>query len=306
MLMKMDKTGKMIWASNAQYVSGVNFSGGVAIRNSGEVILTGKTGRLTKWRTLGFEDSIVTPDAVYRPFLARFNTQTGKLLGLTDILTQGDNATPYDIIRDGRNNIYIAGELRSKMVVDGKALSSAGGTKDFFVAKYGHSNCNCTNIPEPKFTFTISNHFDYSFTYTGTPGTMEWDFGDGVTSAQTNVNHTYTSPNEFIACVKVTNACGDNIYCAKIDTRWPDNVQTIGEGSSIKIYPNPANDVLHIDGLAPGSKIELYDMVGRKAHMIITAKENEVVNMSYLPSGNYIIQITDNEGQRIVGKVTKR
>ena len=76
--------------------------------------------------------------------------------------------------------------------------------------------------------------------------------------------------------------------------------------AGVKIYPNPANDVLYIDGLKSGSRIELYDIVGRKAHMIITASKNEAINISYLSPGNYIIHITNPDGQRMQGKVVKR
>src|SRR5690606_12152975 len=194
-------------------------------------------------------------------------------------------------IPDSRNSVYISGELGSKLTVNGTTLSSVGGTKDFFVAKYGYADCNCTNIPEPKFTQTVANHFDYTFNYTGTAATtMEWDFGDGNTSTQTSPTHTYTTVGDFIACVKVTNSCGDNIYCTKISTKWPIAVSNIGEGSNIKIYPNPANDVLYVEGVEPGNRIELYDILGRKAHEIITAKEKEEINITYLPAGNYIIQ----------------
>src|SRR5690606_12952510 len=167
-------------------------------------------------------------------------------------------------IPDSRNSVYISGELGSKLTVNGTTLSSVGGTKDFFVAKYGYADCNCTNIPEPKFTQAVANHFNYTFNYTGSAATTyEWDFGDGSTSTQTNPIHTYTTVGDFIACVKVTNSCGDNIYCAKISTQWPQSVTGI-ENNNIKIYPNPANNELHVDGVAPGSRIELYDIVGRK------------------------------------------
>lgn len=305
MLMKMDKDGKMIWATNTQEVSAAIFSRGITLRNSGEVVLTGSNVGTTKWETFGHKDSISTAAAVYHPFLARFNTQTGKLLGMEQLAATG-NTSQYDIVADGRNNIYIGGEIKGSLTVNGKMLSYVGGTKDFFVAKYGHNNCNCTNIPEPEFTFTKNSHFDYSFTYTGTPGTMEWDLGDGTTSTQTNVNHVYTSPSEFVACVKVTNTCGDNIYCAKIDTRWPDNVSRINANDNIKIYPNPANDVLTIEGQQAGTQIELFDIIGRNVYRSVSKTVRETINISHLPQGNYIIQLTGTDGQRMTGKVVKR
>src|SRR5690606_16737141 len=101
MLMKMDKDGNLLWASNANFTSAVIFSYGIALRNSGEVILTGANVGLTKWDTYGYIDSITTPDATYRPFIARFNTHTGKLLDLEDLVATGNNSYPADIVSDG-------------------------------------------------------------------------------------------------------------------------------------------------------------------------------------------------------------
>ena len=85
-----------------------------------------------------------------------------------------------------------------------------------------------------------------------------------------------------------------------------NSVVVISELSNVKIYPNPVSDVLHIDGLEPGSRIELYDIVGHKVHMITTAGEKEVININDLPQGNYFVEITLADGARVIGKVLKK
>ncbi|MEB2778122.1 T9SS type A sorting domain-containing protein [Algoriphagus sp. D3-2-R+10] len=75
---------------------------------------------------------------------------------------------------------------------------------------------------------------------------------------------------------------------------------------NIKIYPNPANDVLFVNGLVTDTKIELLDMVGRKVYSGVSNNERENINISNLSTGNYIIQLTSNDGQRMTGKVVKR
>jgi hypothetical protein len=305
MIMKMDKRGNMLWASDAWYTTAAIGPKAIALRNSGEVVLTGHTVGTTKWKTGIFEDSVKTPDAVYRPFIARFNTQTGKLLGMDDIVTEGNNGYPEDLISDGRNNIYIGGKFGGRIIVNGKRMASVGGHKDFYVAKYGHSNCNCRTFPEPSFDTVKAGNFSYKFTYTGTKGTVEWDFGDGTTSTLLNPTHTYTWLDDFYACVTVTDSCGDNIYCTKISTKWPQNIINISGGKPVHIYPNPVGNLLHIKGLVADTKIEIYDIVGKLLDQAVAYTDNTTINVGYLAEGNYVIRLNFPDGMVRLEKFTK-
>lgn len=60
----------------------------------------------------------------------------------------------------------------------------------------------------------------------------------------------------------------------------------------ISIYPNPAKDVVFVKSEKQITKIELYDFSGKKLKES-TSKE---INISSLPRGNYLINITDKEG----------
>ena len=60
----------------------------------------------------------------------------------------------------------------------------------------------------------------------------------------------------------------------------------------IYIYPNPAKDVVFVKSEKQITKIELYDYSGKKLKES-TSKE---MNISSLPRGNYLIKITDKEG----------
>ncbi len=60
----------------------------------------------------------------------------------------------------------------------------------------------------------------------------------------------------------------------------------------ISIYPNPAKDVVFVKSEKQITKIELYDFSGKKLKEY-TSKE---INISSLKRGNYLIKITDKEG----------
>lgn len=61
---------------------------------------------------------------------------------------------------------------------------------------------------------------------------------------------------------------------------------------SIKIYPNPASDVIHIDGLENGShQLFVYDMLGKVVASAMVSDNVTDVNISHLPEGIYIVKI---------------
>jgi hypothetical protein len=57
----------------------------------------------------------------------------------------------------------------------------------------------------------------------------------------------------------------------------------------ILIYPNPATDVLNIEGLSKGSTVEIYDASGKR--WISTSKSQ--IDVSHLSMGSYVIRINN-------------
>ena len=60
----------------------------------------------------------------------------------------------------------------------------------------------------------------------------------------------------------------------------------------VKIYPNPANDQLFIDGIAEKSLIEIYALNGSLMQQIQLAQSN-YININELPTATYVIKITN-------------
>jgi PKD repeat protein len=71
-------------------------------------------------------------------------------------------------------------------------------------------------------------------TSTGSPATWAWDFGDGSTSTSQSPTHTYNSPGDFTATLKVTNAAGSDTETTTVevegvvDTPRPDTSPPTG------------------------------------------------------------------------------
>ncbi len=72
-----------------------------------------------------------------------------------------------------------------------------------------------------------------------------------------------------------------------------------------RIYPNPANDILHIDidGVANYRLLSIVGSVLRQGRLYNGPNK---VSMQSLPSGIYMLEITDNYGQKMITKIIKQ
>lgn len=288
---KMDTDGKPVWA-HAALAEGEGWGRGLALRNSGEVDLIAEASYL-RWP--GSTDS-VDYDFV-RPALTRFNTHTGKVLGIDAVFAKTywpsltfAAAQPTAIIAAGSNSVYIGGGFVDTLTIGSKIMISTGGADDFFFTRYGYDHCDCDTLPDPSFTaYSIGNA--YQFTYTGLHPfqSILWDFGDGATSTQTNPSHTFPPMGKFDVTVMVTNDCGDITLGAAIVTVGVKEVET----TQVNIYPNPATDKLTIESAAPNSTVHIFDIAGR-LHQTATIRNNgtNTISIANLPAGQYLLKLS--------------
>lgn len=78
------------------------------------------------------------------------------------------------------------------------------------------------------------------------------------------------------------------------------------DGYSINVYPNPAvNSISTISGLVGTNDIMVINMVGQSVKSFKTSQETAELDLSGLPSGNYIIKITGDNKQTRMVKIMK-
>lgn len=84
------------------------------------------------------------------------------------------------------------------------------------------------------------------------------------------------------------------------EDRWGTLSTTDFEITNIKIYPNPANNLLHIDlNTQAETAIEIYSLLGQRV-MSITTSHSETLNIQDLNSGVYILKLT--QGTKTISK----
>ena len=76
----------------------------------------------------------------------------------------------------------------------------------------------------------------------------------------------------------------------------------------IKLFPNPVSNELHLINLDLQSKIKIIDITGRKYDVkaIQNLEQQSIkIDLSYLKSGTYIVQIISEKGMTKSFKIIK-
>jgi photosystem II stability/assembly factor-like uncharacterized protein/phosphodiesterase/alkaline phosphatase D-like protein len=126
---------------------------------------------------------------------------------------------------------------------------------------------------------------------------------DSVTtpdSATLNISASYTQTNG--ASVLYVDDLGfDGFWMDSIVNSVPVITSNIGNNLSIRIYPNPADDVLFIKSMGEESveaTIEMYNMIGQKVlentKVRLDSSSPAQLNIKNLATGNYVISIVAN------------
>ena len=96
--------------------------------------------------------------------------------------------------------------------------------------------------------------------------------------------------------------------CIDADTFRPSTKQLaiVEQGfEQVKVYPNPANDVLHIQGIEVGSSLALYDISGKLLKHEEALSNNLNIDVKDLASGIYQLKISTKDGKEGTAKVMK-
>ena len=79
------------------------------------------------------------------------------------------------------------------------------------------------------------------------------------------------------------------------------------EETMFRIYPNPATDVIHIEGLENGShQLFVYDMLGKVVASAMVSDNVTDINISHLPEGVYVVKFIGETGQTNILKICKK
>ena len=82
---------------------------------------------------------------------------------------------------------------------------------------------------------------------------------------------------------------------------WSDLLNVTEISNEVKLYPNPAKDIIKIEGIEV-AEVEVYNALGQRVKMVQSTNE---IDLSGLVEGIYMLRITDAEGKVYTNKITK-
>lgn len=304
-VMSLNSNGNLIWASSGLPKDGAVAGYSIAYTNN-TIGLAGYYGGMLKWGT----DTITAPLSMSGTayiLLARLNAATGAIIGMDSIASQNTlYNTATAIAADKNGNFFVGGKFDYRLFPAGNQISVAGGTYDWFVAKFGSAQCNCT-LPVANFNAVNGSGTTVNFTYSGTTpvDSVSWSFGDGTTTATgTTTSHAYAAGGSYSVCATAYNACGSNTFCKAINagSTGVNNIQGI---DGISLYPNPATNILHIEHATAGTLLEIYNNLGQRVLQTKLHGGQDRVDVSGLSGGVYLLHFTGKDGLSGVSKLIK-
>jgi len=135
-----------------------------------------------------------------------------------------------------------------------------------------------------------SGQVDFTDLSSPASDTWYWDFGDGNNSTSQNPSHTYTSVGTMQVVLYTSHGvCPDTAYSEVevINTSAINELQNL-----VSVYPNPAKDLLNIEGLTENSTVEIYSLDGK----LVLQREmmSGTINISTLTEGTYVLLIAND------------
>ncbi len=166
------------------------------------------------------------------------------------------------------------------------------------------SGCSATSNDIPVSANPIPNPLIVLSGFTATTynyyATYQWYLNTMTIPGATNYSITAYSNGSYRVMVTDTNGCSKLSNAFIINDLAVNNVNT---AAPVKIYPNPATDVLNIDA-ADAAKIVVSTMEGST---VISNTAVTELNISKLASGLYLISVYDKSGNRLaVEKFVKK
>ena len=198
-----------------------------------------------------------------------------------------------------------AGNYHVRLIVKNSVNCSADLTKyNYIIAS-----------PPPVADFTENIEVDCdSFTnviFTNTsqncknPVTYLWDFGDGSTGMGLSLQHLFAETGTYTVCATAYNDCGADSSCITFNALGPVGVKDINGFEEISVYPNPARESLTIGNAEAGTRLAVFNAVGQQMQSTVLYTSPAQIDVSGLPPGVYLLQVSDGEEKVGYGRFVK-
>jgi hypothetical protein len=117
-----------------------------------------------------------------------------------------------------------------------------------------------------------------------------WTFGDGATSTEREPVHEYSDEGEYEVCMTAVTPCDSITLCSDVQVVG-SSVEDLELNPGVKVFPNPAASVLHVEIDEPGmyEHIRIYSSKGQLVKEKRALSEL-TLDVSDLPPGVYFLR----------------
>ncbi len=306
---------------NSVPVPTITANGPLALCNGATVDLTSSSSSGNTWST-GSNNQTITVATAETITVTVLDTLTGCSATSQPIVTTvGAGATPYiivggpTIICEGESVQLLSSELTGNTWSTGETTNSIFATTTGLYTVTYTSPGGCTAIsttvpvvvnPLPTASFTYNAQLGGLTTFTNTSSdfvTSQWNFGDGSPwSNTTNPTHTYLGDGVYTVVLTVGNDCGSITINQQV-TIVGTGIETLADGTSLELYPNPATETINI--AYNGSKTQklMVRVVNVSGQIVYTdavgqytGQYKNTIDLSYVAKGVYFIQLITDDG----------
>ncbi|TVR75086.1 MAG: T9SS C-terminal target domain-containing protein [Marinilabiliales bacterium] len=96
--------------------------------------------------------------------------------------------------------------------------------------------------------------------------------------------------NEDVFRVTAANGLNVTEYTLSIVVLSVDDMLT----EAVTLYPNPSTGIVYMDGIEPGSRIQVYNIVGVPVLNVVARNSTEVLSLENQPGGIYFVVVSNN------------
>lgn len=190
---------------------------------------------------------------------------------------------------DADGNLYVAGTFSGPSINFGNGnINVADQSGNFFVTKYNASN-----------------------------GSIGWVRFGGPTNINNRISIDCQNQNELYVgafffsntislgniTLQKTATTGYNILVAKLNYT-PLGFDDVAE-NNLMLWPNPTTTSVNVENLSPESRFRLYDSTGKQVNSGIWQNATETLETDGLPSGIYLLKVSNSQGETTVKKIVK-
>ena len=285
---RLDGEFTPVWVTELHHTGGNMETRDIEVTDDGKVSVVGSYGAAMTFAENSFDVSTYGSG-----FIAQMSASDGTPL----------YATNFGPLSAGTGRAYAMWNSGTKYYITGLSY----GTNDNGLpgtAEYGcFTNTSLTmfitrfnDVPFelPTIDLILENGM-FTVSIVGEAGAITWYLDGEVIENETNTTLISQGPGLYSVSV-------DYFGCEVTSEYFVSNTAEL-DGSNFTIYPNPASDFITLDGVQLGNKIVLYNSTGIKCLELIVSQTQQRIDLSYLPSGVYLLRdltLKSNLGKVVV------